>query len=312
MSNEYYTREVDPLPYTRGRTTQLTNPLDRIEAGFDKLPPPDETEKGFTSTIAIEDGTATNHAASVGQWINNSPLFGSVSSDGAIYSATVSAPVSAYYTGMTVVFLADLLSVSTCFLNVNALGAKPLIFPGGEVVGAGGIVAGEVIIATYNGSSFVVLGKGVTDGSMLPKEYSDTATYSFPDQVVHINGHTYRCLGEEVSGDDPSSSSSGNWLKIPSEQPVVSVETSSFNCLRDTEHFVDTSAGDITATLPSSPVVGMKTHITDYSGTFSVNRLTVARNGNKIMGLDEDMTVSSNWAGVTFLYVNTTLGWRVK
>ena len=44
--------------------------------------------------------------------------------------------------------------------------------------------------------------------------YDSSKVYNYPDVVIGSDGHCYRCLGESVSGDDPVSSASGNWLKL--------------------------------------------------------------------------------------------------
>jgi len=44
--------------------------------------------------------------------------------------------------------------------------------------------------------------------------YDSGKVYNYPDVVIGSDGHCYRCLGENVSGDDPVSSTSGNWLKL--------------------------------------------------------------------------------------------------
>lgn len=75
---------------------------------------------------------------------------------------------------------------------------------------------------------------------------------------------------------------------------------------------VDTSGGVVTITLPASPVLGDEVHIIDAAGSFATNNLTVARNGNRIMGLTEDMTVSTNNTSFTLVYYNATNGWRLK
>ena len=50
--------------------------------------------------------------------------------------------------------------------------------------------------------------------------YSDSDTYNYPDVVVGSDGHSYRCLGTNVQGDDPVSSTTGNWKRITAELPV--------------------------------------------------------------------------------------------
>ena len=77
-------------------------------------------------------------------------------------------------------------------------------------------------------------------------------------------------------------------------------------------YFVDTSSAAITATLPSSATQGDEVSIIDYAGTFDTNNLTVGRNSHKIQGSEADLTVSTERAGFTLVYVDSTQGWLLK
>ena len=77
-------------------------------------------------------------------------------------------------------------------------------------------------------------------------------------------------------------------------------------------YFVDTSSAAITATLPSSATQGDEVSIIDYAGTFDTNNLTVGRNSHKIQGSAADLTVSTERAGFTLVYVDSTQGWLLK
>lgn len=80
---------------------------------------------------------------------------------------------------------------------------------------------------------------------------------------------------------------------------------------KDTGYFVDTSLGTITLTLPSSATIGDTLVVSDYSGNFSTNKCTIARNGHKIMGLAEDFDLDVDNLAVRFVYVDSTQGWRI-
>jgi len=49
--------------------------------------------------------------------------------------------------------------------------------------------------------------------------YDNSKTYNYPNCVVGSDGHTYRCLGTNVSGDNPVGSTTGNWKRITAEFP---------------------------------------------------------------------------------------------
>jgi trimeric autotransporter adhesin len=77
-------------------------------------------------------------------------------------------------------------------------------------------------------------------------------------------------------------------------------------------YFINTSSNAITATLPASPTLGDFISFVDYAGTFDTNNLTVARNGNKIQGDASDLTVATERAGFTLVYVDSTQGWLLQ
>lgn len=75
-------------------------------------------------------------------------------------------------------------------------------------------------------------------------------------------------------------------------------------------YFVDTSGGAVTLTLPASPNRGDTIKIIDL-GSAGTNNITIARNGNKIQGLTEDMTVSTDDAAFALVYNSTSTDWRL-
>ena len=77
-------------------------------------------------------------------------------------------------------------------------------------------------------------------------------------------------------------------------------------------YFVNTTSCAITMTLPSSATQGDEVSIIDYAGTFDSNNLTVGRNSHKIPGSAADLTVSTERAGFTLVYVDATQGWLLK
>lgn len=61
-------------------------------------------------------------------------------------------------------------------------------------------------------------------------EYSASVTYDYPDTVVCTDGHTYRCIGTSVIGDNPVTSTSGDWVQITTE--FVVIKSASIHFLR--------------------------------------------------------------------------------
>lgn len=86
---------------------------------------------------------------------------------------------------------------------------------------------------------------------------------------------------------------------------TASVAATSVNATVGQTVFVSTAA--VTVTLPASPSAGNKVGITVGDITDTV----VARNGNKIMGLDEDLTIDTAYSGFELVYTDATNGWRI-
>jgi len=74
------------------------------------------------------------------------------------------------------------------------------------------------------------------------------------------------------------------------------------------QHDCATYSGAVTWTLPATPTAGQSVAVTAGNGLSSN---IVARNGEKIMGLSEDMTIDNPNATVSFRYINSALGWRL-
>lgn len=68
------------------------------------------------------------------------------------------------------------------------------------------------------------------------------------------------------------------------------------------------TGGAITWTLPATPSAGHTVAITPCNDRIDN---VIARNGNNIMGLAEDMTINSANVTVTLRYVNASAGWRL-
>ena len=79
-------------------------------------------------------------------------------------------------------------------------------------------------------------------------------------------------------------------------------------------HFVNTSSGTVTATLP--PVGGNvagdgRISFVDVAQTFSTNTFTISpATGNKILGQDSDIEVTTQGIAVTIVWSGDTYGWQ--
>lgn len=67
----------------------------------------------------------------------------------------------------------------------------------------------------------------------------------------------------------------------------------------------------ITITLPAGPLVGYEVEILDVAGTAGTTNFTVARSGEKIQGLEENLIFNVNGKRIKLLYSGATYGWRI-
>jgi hypothetical protein len=89
------------------------------------------------------------------------------------------------------------------------------------------------------------------------------------------------------------------------------VTTTTYQAVKGQKLFVDCSSANVTVTLPALPVMGDEVTIVDATGTAATNNITVDRNGNKITGLTENLTIDINDAAITLAYYNSARGWLV-
>ena len=77
------------------------------------------------------------------------------------------------------------------------------------------------------------------------------------------------------------------------------------------EYFVDTTGGIVVFTLPASPEVGDRLKVCDLKGTFPLNKCSISRNGNLIMGLAENLEITSQNATIELTFYGGPVGWKI-
>ncbi len=141
---------------------------------------------------------------------------------------------------------------------------------------------------------------GGTDGNLISYDTSGdpVAVATGNDgQVLTSAGAGAVCLFEDAAGGGTS------WQAI---------KTTAYTASAGEGVFVNTTSSAFTITLPSSPSLGDEVAIIDYAGTFDSNACTIGRNSQPIQGAAEDLTVSTERAAFTLVYVDGTQGWLLK
>lgn len=144
------------------------------------------------------------------------------------------------------------------------------------------------------------------------------------DQALSIDFTTSNDSTKAVAGNDarlPSSACSAGsksrwsgaaWLCEVEEKPTWKIVSTNYTATSGEQLFVDTSVAVLSIQLPANPKIGDTVTMLDVSGSFNLNSLQILRNGERIMGLEEDMSVSTVFASVKLIYSNATYGWRIQ
>ena len=91
----------------------------------------------------------------------------------------------------------------------------------------------------------------------------------------------------------------GNYTAVAGDQLLVNTSSSGINAAA-------------TMTLPASPSVGDEVTIVDSGNFASSNNITIGRNSSNINGNAGDLTISTDSAAFTLVYINATRGWVYK
>ena len=144
--------------------------------------------------------------------------------------------------------------------------------------------AGGNIAITPNGSGNIVL-----DGLTFPNADGSADTF------LKTNGSGTLSFAAVSGGTD--------WQ---------AVKTSTFTAVAGEGYFINTTGGAFEMDLPAGSI-GDEIAFIDYAGTFDTNALTIDQNGTeKIAGSTDPLTVSTERAANTLVYVDGTQGWLLK
>jgi Ubiquitin-activating enzyme E1 FCCH domain len=190
-----------------------------------------------------------------------------------------------------------LLSTLGVLINSNEIssgtGTGALIVAGGVGIGGAVNIAGTTTIdgaLTVTNTGFIKVASGTT--GQRPTSVQ-AGQFRFNTSVSRFEGYNGTAW-TDVSGVNP-------W----------SVKNNAYTAVAGDRLMINTSAGSVTVTLPASPVLGDTVRFIDAAGTFDFNAMSIDRNGQAIMGDNDDLTVNTRNAAFTLVYYNATYGWRL-
>ena len=153
---------------------------------------------------------------------------------------------------------------------------------------------GELRLGDNAGTEYV--------GLKAPATVSASYTLNLPtatgtaDQILKTDGSGNLSFGDVAGG--------ASWQAVITADPA--------NAVAGNGYFVNTTSAAFTITLPTSASIGDFISFIDYAGTFDTNNLTIGRNGHNIQGDASDLTVATERAGFTLVYVDATQGWLLQ
>ena len=224
-------------------------------------------------------------------------------------------------------------------LTLDVPGDIILDADGADLVFADG---GTNILKVTNSSSDVVFQPQVDAKDIIFKQYDgttvatveDNGTFNIPASKLAIGGTAVTSTAAELNLLDGGTSVGGSITLADADGIVVndggtmktipasdiktynpggtawqSVVTGATTMVAGRGYFVNTTSSAFTMTLPSSASIGDTISIIDYAGTFDSNTCTIGRNSHKIQGAAADMTVTTERAAFSLVYVDSTHGW---
>ena len=117
---------------------------------------------------------------------------------------------------------------------------------------------------------------------------------------------------DSISGSGATATGQLSFAEVSGGTSWQAVKTSTFTAVAGEGYFIDTTSGAIEMDLPAGNI-GDEVSFIDYAGTFDTNALTIDQNGSeKIAGSTDPLTVSTERAANTLVYVDGTQGWLLK
>jgi len=304
-----------------------------------------------TATLAFTPPTVTNGQTIIGYTVDSTPIGGTGSGTTSPILVTGLTPATAYRFKIRAVTSVNTQGEESAFSNIittdfgsaanyatlanqidtikakiNALSASTLnaeqilylsksILILSEALGVDDIVdatANAITQIDNAGAATITLVSGTANGvavSNLSGQYNtlQAAYDNINPRVTSLEGVITNQESNIATASALAASAGYNpWQVISSNKLLVN---------RD-RIFVNTPSGGggvggLTLTLPAGPSIGFVVEIVDISGNASTNFFTIARNGERIQGLEEDLIFNVNNKAMKLIYSNTAKGWRL-
>ena len=195
-------------------TSQFQAEWDAFMAGI--------VDSGF-ATVASVDAVADDLATHQADYLKHTGYAVATGSANA-YIATLNPALSAYAEGVSLRLKINIANTGASTVNVNGLGAKPILKSNGSAVASGNLKLGSVYTLAYDGTSFILQGEGGEYGTAVAGDVLTGKTIGTENGIVN---------GTLVAGK-----------KWASGTVTVSVTTTTFvlgNGTNDTRNYAEVS-----------------------------------------------------------------------
>lgn len=186
-----------------------------------------------------------------------------------------------------------------------------------QIAESAGQRAGRALGFDANGKAAIVSMLWAWRGDWL------TATaYAVNDVVAQgTEKSLYVCRIAHTSGTFSTDLAASRWTKVIDlievyravrRSKIITSAQSPYSAVAGDDLMVDVSGGAVTITLPAAPSINDQAiSVTHIDGNIGANNITIARNGLRIMGLLENMTVNDTNAAFELAYSDAARGWRL-
>ena len=180
------------------------------------------------------------------------------------------------------------------------------------------------ITATPNGTGYVEIGGNTNPGTLQlncennshgiklqSPAHSSGQSYTLKFPTGNVTADRFLKVAS-VTGSGATGVGQLSFAEVSGGTSWQAVKTSDFTAAAGEGYFINTTSGAITMTLPAGSI-GNEIVFIDYAGTFDSYSLTITADGSeKIAGSTADLTVSTERAGNTLVYTDSTQGWLLK
>lgn len=290
-----------------------------------------------TALAAKADTSSLATVATSGAYgdLSGTPSLAAVATSGAYSDLSGTPTISSF--GETLIDDADAAAARTT-LGVDASGtdnstdvtlasgSKTYISLSGQELSIGAVPVADITglgsAATTASSDYATAAQGTKADSALQditsesiNDLSDVAiTSAASGQVIRHDGSGFvnaQLAYSDLSGTPTTVSTFTNDSKYHAGEWDTTVKTGSFTVSSQDYFqgfFVDTNTAAVTVTLPASPNDGEIIKVIDVGANASSNNITIARNGNNIQGVAQDLTVAVDRAAFEVIYLSS-YGW---